>query len=237
MLRISILLSLISLIASHGGHGGHHNGDEAQHAHAEAVPPPHPSAHLSRVRPPRTLDDKLLRAARDVFPLAEVKALLDAGASLRARDPENGFSPLHWTANNAQDASNINTWYLLLARGADVHAVDAEGATPLHRAAMNNCLAMAELLVERGARIDARDRHGFTPLMYAARFARVETGLALIKLGADVHAAAGAHAVPGAGSLPPIQIARDFEKDHPRMGQLIAALKERMATTIQVLDL
>lgn len=233
-LHIPLLLSFISLVASHDGH---FHDDAAQRAHAEAIPPPHPSAHLARVRPPKTLDEKMLRAARDVFPLAEVKALLDAGASLSARDPENGFTPLHWTANNAQDVSNVNTWYALLAHGADVHAVDAEGATPLHRAAMNNCLAMAELLIERGARIDARDRHGFTPLMYAARFARVETGLVLIEKGADVHAAAGADAVPGAGSLPPIQIARDFEKDHPRMGELIAALNERMASTKRPVDL
>ena len=177
------------------------------------APPPLPA----RETRPTTPGARLLRAARDGWPLEEVLQLLRDGASVHERDPSNGYSPLHWAANNARDVSHLLMWRALIRGGADVNALDDERATPLHRASINNCLAMAELLVESGASIDARDAHGFTPLMYAARFARVDTGLMLLQRGAFFRAWDAAAPPNDGATHTPLKIARHFAREHPRM--------------------
>ena len=218
--------ALFLSVSAHVGVGRHdHDGGST------GVPVPHPSAHLLRVIPPKTLNEKLLRAARDSFPLIEMKALLDAGASLTTQDPENGFTPLHWLANNAQDASALPTWMYFMSQNPLVDSRDNERATPLHRAAMNNCLAFGELLLEFGADINARDKFGFTPLMYTARFASVDTGLMLLEKGAFFYPADKALQIKGSGELSPLHIARDFVNENPRLDQLINALEIAMTSS------
>ncbi len=56
----------------------------------------------------------------------------------------------------------------LIARGDDIHAVDGDGATPLHYAAHMAQAEIAKILLERGARVDARNKKGRTPLHEAA---------------------------------------------------------------------
>ena len=107
-------------------------------------------------------------------------------------------------------------------------ALDDEGATPLHRAAINNCLAIAEYLLENGADIESEDKHGFRPLHYAVRFLRRETALMLIEKGADVNAPVK----PGALQTSPLGIARSFAKSSGEkglMGPVIKALKAKGA--------
>jgi ankyrin repeat protein len=77
---------------------------------------------------------------------------------------------------------------LLLRYGADVHAVDAEGATALHRAACNNRTAAVELLLQHGAAVDALHSSGVTPLAMAAAKGDVHCVQALLNAGADVSA-------------------------------------------------
>jgi ankyrin repeat protein len=59
---------------------------------------------------------------------------------------------------------------LLLSLGADVNAVDANGETAMHAAALKNLPRVVEFLAGKGARIDVwnrKNKYGWTPLMIA----------------------------------------------------------------------
>ena len=53
---------------------------------------------------------------------------------------------------------------LLLARGADVNAVNAAGETALHGAAQRGADRVVQFLADHGARLDARNKEGRTPM-------------------------------------------------------------------------
>jgi ankyrin repeat protein len=55
----------------------------------------------------------------------------------------------------------------LIAAGANVCQGDNNGWTPLHFAAQNQAVEIAELLINAGAFVDAQDMHGNTPLSKA----------------------------------------------------------------------
>jgi ankyrin repeat protein len=54
----------------------------------------------------------------------------------------------------------------LVELGADIHAVNARGSTPLHLA---GSVATVTLLLEEGAQLHRRNHHGNTPLYHAIR--------------------------------------------------------------------
>ncbi len=59
---------------------------------------------------------------------------------------------------------------LLLKLGADVNAVDANGETPMHGAALKNLPKVVQFLADRGAKIEIwnrKNKYGRTPLMIA----------------------------------------------------------------------
>jgi ankyrin repeat protein len=58
--------------------------------------------------------------------------------------------------------------------GADVHAADGDGDTPLHTAAYNGHVEAMQALVELGADVHAADADGRTPLHAAAAGGHVE---------------------------------------------------------------
>jgi uncharacterized protein len=95
-----------------------------------------------------------------------VELLLSRGA--RVNDASRNrmrVAPLH----SALAGSDIAIADLLLAAGADVNAVQADGYTPLHEAAQNGDQAMAERLVAAGADAQARLDDGSTPADSARR--------------------------------------------------------------------
>jgi len=51
----------------------------------------------------------------------------------------------------------------LIAAGAEIEAVAADGQTAMHRAARGGNASFISALFERGARLDARDKEGRTP--------------------------------------------------------------------------
>jgi hypothetical protein len=99
--------------------------------------------------------------------------------NINARNKDNK-TPLHYAA----ECSNMEIARLLLEYGADPHAKDKYGATPLHYAAS---ASVAKLLIERGVDPNVVDNNGETPLHYAARSCRIDVMRALIEHGADIN--------------------------------------------------
>jgi Ankyrin repeats (3 copies) len=101
----------------------------------------------------------LLGAARrgDV---AQMTALIDAGADINARDARNRFTPL-LHAVHAQQEDAVR---LLLARGADPNA---GYMPPLAMAALGPNGSIVETLIEYGADVSVRGPRGASPLSMA----------------------------------------------------------------------
>lgn len=100
--------------------------------------------------------------------------LLAAGADLEARnndgEPGNGQTPL----SAAAAGGHVALTQLLLARGADVAAVDGTGATPLHWAALKGHAETVRLLLDGGAPTRVKDRAGATPAAHCVFQNRLE---------------------------------------------------------------
>jgi hypothetical protein len=77
---------------------------------------------------------------------------------------------------------------LLLDRGADVEARNANGGSLLHSASSGGVTDLVELALRLGADIDAVNRYGLTPLHLAAMEGRSETVEFLLERGAAVGA-------------------------------------------------
>ena len=117
--------------------------------------------------------------------LEAIKVLLEAGADLEARD-RNGKTPLAWGpfAYGKQekhvyeslgkphdtvfvDPGEAEGIKLLLDAGANIHATDSAGDTPLHEAVRLGSLRGVEALIARGAKPNLKNRAGETPLSLA----------------------------------------------------------------------
>ena len=142
---------------------------------------------------------------------AAVDALVDMGADVNAvAELGSGKSALHclwhlhpvghWHRHPDHAAAQAVLDSLLRA-GADVHARDAQGKTPLFYVQTPSAIAA---LVEAGAGVDARDLSGKTPLFGEASRERIE---GLLAAGADV-AARDSHGKTALHHAPSLDAAR-----------------------------
>jgi ankyrin len=105
------------------------------------------------------------------------KLLLDRGADVAARDPDDNTA-LHHIAMRSQP----NAVVALLAKNPNVNAVNDNDQTPLMRA---GSVHNAELLLQHGADPNAQDRRGFSPLAYAILYRGDDIAAVLTTAGAN----------------------------------------------------
>jgi len=152
-----------------------------RHAPAQegvAAPPVIPPPQLPRE--PKTPEEEFFDAA--IYGQTEqVRELLQADPALVRSTDSRGMTVLHVIGQE----DNPKMAELLISAGADVHAADEDGATPLFIASKK----LVPVLVKHGADVNARAHDGSTPL-HAWASESDDTGAlgsikALLKAGAD----------------------------------------------------
>ena len=109
----------------------------------------------------------LLHFAAGAGCLEVVAALLRLGTDPNILD-HGGHTPLYCVANECATDTGPRIVQALVRDGADVNlGGGVTRATPLHMAARQGHLEIAQMLLDCGAAVDARDRKGETPLQRA----------------------------------------------------------------------
>ncbi|KAF5973340.1 beta transducin [Fusarium coicis] len=115
---------------------------------------------------------------------AILQLLIDKGADLEARNPENEYTALMYAAEYGQ----VSAAKSLLDCGAMLEAQDKNKYTPLLLAASAGHVPITSLLLGKGADIEARSSDGSTPLSIAARKANDGVVKVLLEKEADMDA-------------------------------------------------
>jgi len=103
------------------------------------------------------------------------KLLLAAGAEVSAVKNHRRSQPIHYAAdgylgNPYWDAERqVATIRLLIEAGADVHAQDKNGATPLHRAVRTRCADAVKFLLNAGSDPTIKNKPGSTAFHLAVQ--------------------------------------------------------------------
>jgi hypothetical protein len=147
------------------------HGARADAPHAYERHPVHTAARLAgQPQMVALLESHGATAERLHGPQALLDLLLtddiDAARALVQQTPALARDGAAWFAAATHGRATVVTH--LLALGADLHAVDHDGATALHRAAQAGSVATIDMLLAAGAAVDVRDQrwHG-TPLSWA----------------------------------------------------------------------
>ena len=110
-----------------------------------------------------------------------VEALLnrpDLDPNSRGLNGRPALSAFVWRENKEQVEK-------ILARGADVNAVDNDGDAALHGAAQSGDVEIIRMLLDKGANPNAQNKQGGTPLMWAAVYGHTDAARVLLNRGAD----------------------------------------------------
>lgn len=107
---------------------------------------------------------ELLTAARQ-DDIARISALIESGADVNCAAPKTGYTPLMW-------AKSAVATRMLIDAGADVHARDHRGHTPLMWVISKynvpeQAAQIAKKLIDAGADINAKSDSGMCPLDWA----------------------------------------------------------------------
>jgi ankyrin repeat protein/truncated hemoglobin YjbI len=184
LLTLAVVMNRVDLVKLLVEHGA-----DVQRTHllGRLDDPERPVADLLIAHGKKVPDWMLSRTCRpDVSTneLHRVTVLLDYGASLDDRG-RYGLTALHYAVRGGK----LPLIKLLLERGAQVDALDADGLTPLVHLSRTRSKAdpipVMELLTASGADLDARDENQGTLLMHFARQGKAEPVRWLLAHGAD----------------------------------------------------
>ena len=116
--------------------------------------------------------DTPLHVAAAGYRVEIARLLLAAGADPNAAGNHRRSGPLHYAADGSPDRDakrQVAMIRLLLDAGADVHAPDKNGATPLHRAVRTRCVEAVKCLLDAGADATVRNKPGSTAFHLAVQ--------------------------------------------------------------------
>jgi|ERR1043165_4746818 ankyrin repeat protein len=119
--------------------------------------------------------DTALHVAAAGYRVEIAKMLLAAGADANAAKNHRHSQPLHYAADGYLESPlwdakrQVAMIRLLLKAGADIHAQDKNGATPLHRAVRTRCAAAVKCLLDAGADATIQNKPGSTPFHLAVQ--------------------------------------------------------------------
>lgn len=119
--------------------------------------------------------DSLLHVAAAAYRIEIAQLLVAMGARVDAAYNRRHSQPLHYAADGHRDSPcwnprlQLRTIELLLEAGADLHARDKNGATPLHRAVRTRCAEAVKALLAAGADATLRNEPGSTPFHLAVQ--------------------------------------------------------------------
>ena len=158
----------------------------------QTAPPPEPAAAAPEPAPPPagTPTENALRKCNAWPGQLSVNATANTEGNETVYHKDWKCERLHTETHlhTAARMNDSNSALWLIANGANVHAKDEDGLTPLRLAARYNATETAALLLKNGADVNAKDNDGWTPLHLAARENAPETAALLLKNGADVNA-------------------------------------------------
>jgi ankyrin repeat protein len=116
--------------------------------------------------------------------IATVRALLEKGAYVNAKDKESGWTPLMAAALSG----SVDVVKLLVLKNADVNAKDKFSWTPLMIASRSGHVDIVRILLDAGADVNAKTNAGYTALMAAAKQGHPDIVKRLLARGADAQA-------------------------------------------------
>ncbi len=120
-------------------------------------------------------NDTALHLAAAGHRVVIARMLLAAGADPNAAYNHRQGRPLHYAADGQPQSPSfdavqqVKTIRCLLEAGADLDAVDKNGASALHRAVRTRCAAAVDYLLEAGADPRAGNHSGATPFHLAVQ--------------------------------------------------------------------
>lgn len=89
------------------------------------------------------------------------KTLLSKGANINTNENYDNTTPLHSVCARIREHTDICK--LFLEQGANVHATNKKGYTPLHYASEQGHFYISNLLIDAGANVNAMDEKDNTP--------------------------------------------------------------------------
>lgn len=114
-----------------------------------------------------------------------VRALVEAGANVRAANRLHGWLPIHYAAKHGC----AETLRVLIAAASPVQVIDKYGNQPIHLAAQSGDPDSVKILLDAGAKADIQGGPYLSqPIHEAARAGHAEVVQALLAAGADVNA-------------------------------------------------